>query len=97
MIKNYCKVTNAKVSGNKDTTNTSQMSLGIYLYLLLEMCDYDLSEYGDRNTQYFFMGISNSRLTYCFLQWWIQGACTLTKDIRMEAAKNISNKQGLHT
>ena len=50
MIKNYCKVTNAKVSGNKDTTNTSQMSLGIYLYLLLEMCDYDLSEYGDRNT-----------------------------------------------
>ena len=96
MIKNYCKVTNAKVSGNKDTTNTSQMSLGIYLHLLLKMCDYDLSEYGDRNTQYFAMGISNSRLTY-FLQWWIQEAYTLTKDIRMEAAKNISNKQGLDT
>ena len=97
MTKNYCKVTNAKVSGNKDTTNTSQMSLGIYLHLLLKMCDYDLSEYGDRNTQYFVMGISNSRLTYCFLQWWIQEAYTLTKDIRMEAAKNISNKQGLDT
>ena len=92
MTKNYCKVTNAKVSGNKDTTNTSQMSLGIYLHLLLKMCDYDLSEYGDRNTQYFAMGISNSRLTYCFLQWWIQRACTLTKHIRMEVAKNISNK-----
>ena len=57
MTKNYCKVTNAKVSGNKDTTSTSQMSLRIYLYFLLEMCDYDLSVYGNRNTQYYVLGI----------------------------------------